>query len=344
MQKGLVTVVIPVYNAEKYLDRCISSIVNQTYRNLEILLIDDSSPDNCPKICDDWALKDTRICVIHKKNEGAGFARNTAIDISKGEYICFIDSDDYIHPNTIEETYSLAEKEGSDVVIFGLNSVNKDGDITNTFVPHATPGTYTDKEVVENFLPEYIAPDPNGDGSRKFYMSSCVSLYSLKMINDNKWRYVSERDIISEDVYSLLVLFSFANKVSILPKAYYYYCENTISFSRKYESDRYPKIKYFYTECVKLSQKLGYNENIIHRLSEPYLSYTVGTLKQESVSPKSSKEKKHIIKSIIDDDILQKVLKNNKKDKVSLSRKILFFFIRNKLYNLCYLLLRIKCR
>ena len=98
-----VSVVVPVYNVEKYLDRCINSIINQTYHNLEIILVDDGSPDNCPQMCDEWAQKDERIRVVHKKNAGLGIARNTGIDHATGDYICFFDSDDYVEQNIIIE-------------------------------------------------------------------------------------------------------------------------------------------------------------------------------------------------------------------------------------------------
>lgn len=98
----LISVIVPVYNVEKYLDRCVESIVDQTYKNLEIILVDDGSPDNCPQICDEWAAKDSRIRVIHKQNGGLSDARNAGMAIATGEYIAFVDSDDWIHNQYIE--------------------------------------------------------------------------------------------------------------------------------------------------------------------------------------------------------------------------------------------------
>ena len=107
--KPLISVIVPIYNVEKYLDTCISSIVNQTYKNLEIILVDDGSPDNCPQMCDSWAERDARIKVIHIKNGGAGNARNTGLRESSGEWISYIDSDDYIDYHMFEYLLSLTD-------------------------------------------------------------------------------------------------------------------------------------------------------------------------------------------------------------------------------------------
>lgn len=103
----LISVIVPVYGVESYLDRCIRSITEQTYQNLEILLVDDGSPDRSGAICDRWAQRDSRIRVFHRENAGAGAARNTALDAAAGELIAFVDSDDYLHPNLYTHLYSL---------------------------------------------------------------------------------------------------------------------------------------------------------------------------------------------------------------------------------------------
>ena len=103
----LISVIIPIYQVEKYIKTCIDSIIHQTYFNLEIILVDDGSLDNCGTICDNYLSQDSRIKVIHKKNGGLSDARNVAIDIANGEYITFIDSDDFVSPNHINTLYSL---------------------------------------------------------------------------------------------------------------------------------------------------------------------------------------------------------------------------------------------
>lgn len=121
----LISVIVPVYKAEAYLDKCIFSIANQTYNNLEIILVDDGSPDNCPIMCDAWAEKDHRIKVIHQKNAGGGAARNTALDVAQGNLIAFVDSDDYIAPDMYTHLFSLLEQ-GADIAECGHINVTDD--------------------------------------------------------------------------------------------------------------------------------------------------------------------------------------------------------------------------
>ena len=114
MEEPLISVIVPVYKVESYLDKCISSIANQTYTNMEIILVDDGSPDNCPAMCDAWAERDSRIRVIHQKNQGGGAARNAGLDFASGSLIAFVDSDDYIAPDMYAHLYELL-KSGADI-------------------------------------------------------------------------------------------------------------------------------------------------------------------------------------------------------------------------------------
>lgn len=123
----LISVIVPVYNVEQYLDRCIQSIVEQTYTNLEIILVEDGSPDQCPEICDAWEKKDYRVKVIHKKNGGLSDARNAGIKFSSGDYIGFVDSDDWIAPEMYEKLISVIKRDQSDIAACGVEIVWEDG-------------------------------------------------------------------------------------------------------------------------------------------------------------------------------------------------------------------------
>ena len=110
MDKVLISIIIPVYNVEQYLDRCVQSVIHQTLKNIEILLVDDGSPDRCPELCDGYALQDRRIKVIHKKNGGLASARNTGLRVASGEFIFFLDSDDWLDLDGLELLYRTAIK------------------------------------------------------------------------------------------------------------------------------------------------------------------------------------------------------------------------------------------
>lgn len=124
-KRKLLSVVVPVFKVEAYLDRCISSIVSQSYRNLEIILVDDGSPDNSPAICDAWAERDRRVRVIHQKNAGSAAARNRALDLVQGQYVAFVDSDDYIATDMFEYLIGLLE-DGADIAECAFQTVHDD--------------------------------------------------------------------------------------------------------------------------------------------------------------------------------------------------------------------------
>lgn len=132
----LISVIVPVYKVEKYLDRCVTSIVNQTYRNIEIILVDDGSPDNCPAMCDDWATKDSRIRVIHKENGGLSDARNAGMAVATGELMGFVDSDDWISPDMYQQLYYNMKKNDSDISACGVEMVWEDGTPSRLLTKH----------------------------------------------------------------------------------------------------------------------------------------------------------------------------------------------------------------
>lgn len=122
----LISVIVPVYKVEAYLDRCVQSILDQTYKNLEIILVDDGSPDKCPQMCDEWAKQDSRIRVIHKENGGGAQARNAGLGMVSGEYVAFVDSDDYLFPGMYEELLQVMKQTNSDIAECGYYLVESD--------------------------------------------------------------------------------------------------------------------------------------------------------------------------------------------------------------------------
>ena len=131
----LISVIVPVYNVEKYLSKCVESILAQTYKDLEIILVDDGSPDNCGAMCDEYAKRDSRVRVIHKENGGVSSARNLGIDAAHGEYICFVDSDDWIETDYFEEAVPLLEKKRPKCLLNNYVTDDGAGKITCKFLP-----------------------------------------------------------------------------------------------------------------------------------------------------------------------------------------------------------------
>lgn len=338
MENTLVTVVVPVYHVETYLDRCVESIVSQTYRNLEIILVDDGSPDRCPQMCDEWAKKDSRIRVIHKENQGLGMARNTGIRHAKGKYICFFDSDDYAAPHAIEEACAWAQRECADIVLYGMNRVDASGCVMEKEPPKGRAKVYEGEEVQEILLPNVM----NQSGlCQDIPMSAWSALFSMELIRRANWCFVSEREIISEDIYSLLALYAQVQKAVVLQKALYFYCENESSLSRTYRPDRYEKNRLFYVACLKRCKACGYSDEVFRSCAEPFLRNTIGAMKQEAACHDRKTAVRHL-REIMDDPLLRQVLDNKRNEKTNPKKRMLFWTIRNRLYLLCYILLTAK--
>lgn len=156
-QKGLLSVIVPVYKVEAYLRRCIDSIRNQTYKPLQIILVDDGSPDGCGKICDDYTRLDDRIIAVHQENEGLSGARNNGLLFAKGEYIAFVDSDDWLHPEMYERLIALIEKHDLDMARCSV--IGSDGTKEEAILPHKKGlgnQLITGSDVFELYFTEFL--------------------------------------------------------------------------------------------------------------------------------------------------------------------------------------------
>ena len=249
MTKPRISIIIPVYNVEKYLDRCINSLRNQTFKDIEIILVDDSSTDNSPEICDRLAMEDNRIKVIHKPNEGAGKARNAALKVATGEYIGFVDSDDYVEPCMYETLLNVAEKYNSDLVISGVNFVDgnmfsSEGErITKKYFENDTHFE-TPKQLKELKM-GIVGALPDEQDDSKYGMSIWKNLFRHSIIKENNLTFSSEREMLSEDAMFMIDYISCINKATGIAEAFYNYCRNGESISKSYKKDRFEKAVVF---------------------------------------------------------------------------------------------------
>lgn len=209
--ENLVSVIVPVYKVEKYIYRCIESIINQTYIKLEVILVDDGSPDKCGEICDYYAKKDDRVKVIHKENGGLSDARNKGIDYASGEYIIFIDADDFIHPRMIEILFETIETEKSDVAVCDFLKVYDNEDITFRNIGEYSKNLYTNIEALENFY----------NSSKIQMLVAWNKLYKIDLFSNI--RYPNGK--IHEDEFTTYKVLYLANKIVYVDEKLYYYLQ-----------------------------------------------------------------------------------------------------------------------
>lgn len=201
----LISVIIPIYKVEKYLDECIKSVVDQTYKNIEIILVDDGSPDVCPEMCEEWAKKDSRIKVIHKKNGGLSDARNAGLDIASGEYIAFVDSDDWVLPNMYEKLLEVIKREQADICACNIKSCYSDHEV----VWGCDEYTIGDSEQILDML----------YSNTKYPVSALNKLYHRKCWK--KLRFPVGK--ICEDAFTTYKLVHEAKKIVQITEAFYCY-------------------------------------------------------------------------------------------------------------------------
>lgn len=250
-----VSIIIPVYKTEKYLERCLHSLLNQTLSEIEIILVDDESPDNCPLLCDSAAKKDSRIKVIHKKNAGAGYARNAGLEIASGEYIGFVDSDDYVDLRMYENLYNAAEKYSADFVLSGVcfvdgNMFAKDGErIEKNYFDEDT--IFESEDDIKKLLLGVVGALPEEPDDSRYGMSVWKNLFRRDIIEKNALKFLSEREIMTEDALFMMDFIPCIKKAVGVKGAYYNYCRNEDSISKAYKEDRLEKSIVFLNEVEK---------------------------------------------------------------------------------------------
>ena len=246
-----VSVIVPVYNTEEYLEQCIGSITSQTLKEIEIIIVDDGSNEECAILCDSLAKTDERIRVIHKQNAGPGFARNTGIEAASGEYIGFVDSDDYIKPDMYDVLYNAALKTNADLVVSGIsfvggNTFGKSGEYEEKHYFHKE--TIFEKEDTKNLLLGVVGALPHEPDDSRYGVSTCKNLFKRSVIVDKEIEFLSERKVMSEDAIFMIDFIKQIDKAVGIPGAFYCYRRNDASFSKSYRSDRFSMVQSFISE------------------------------------------------------------------------------------------------
>ena len=202
-EKPLLSIIVPVYNVERYLPKCIDSILAQTFTDFELILVEDGSPDNCPALCDAAAAKDARIRVIHQKNGGLSAARNAGLDAARGEWIGFVDSDDYIAPEMYEVLYQAVQSTGADLALCDYAEVDETGALCPPMHISLAEQVFTGRELLKNATDSMIQPAWN-------------KLYRRAVFAQGK---------LNEDLFLIPEVCLQIQKAVVVPKALYYYVQ-----------------------------------------------------------------------------------------------------------------------
>lgn len=303
-----VSVIIPVYKVEQYITQCIDSVIKQTYSNLEIILVDDGSPDKCGSICDNYSKVDNRIKVIHKQNQGLGLARNTGLAAATGKYVVFVDSDDWLEKDHIGNIVTAIENSGADIVVHGFQYRVEDR------IPQKCPpfkiGIFT------NIIDEVLLPMMSakiGDKEKNILpVGSWCKLYRKEIIANNKLYFINEKQCISEDVLFNIDYLRCCKKACIIDECGYNYRMNPNSISNAYDDKRTPRMFRFFEDVDQIFNsdiRLNTSEAKQH-LERCYIAKSRVGLRLICNSTLPLKQKIIEIYKILNHPTLQRALRN----------------------------------
>lgn len=244
-----ISIIVPVYKVEHELDRCVKSLLGQTYKNIEIILVDDGSPDCCPKMCDEFARQDNRVKVVHKRNGGLSDARNAGLKVASGEYVLYVDSDDYIDIDSCERFMEARNNENVDIIVGNAVMKKKDG---NELINHSEIQegiTYTSKEFVEQAIK-----------ANQWYAPAWLNMYRKDFLLENDLFF--EKGIYFEDVQMLPRVFLAANTIRCMNGTFYHYIvrDNSIMTSGKKDTARVRDSISIYEQWFSLFKKINDTE------------------------------------------------------------------------------------
>ena len=271
----LISVIVPVYKVEKYLNRCVESIVNQTYKNLEIILVDDGSPDNCPQMCNEWAKKDERIKVIHQSNQGVSVARNAGIDIAKGSLLCFVDSDDYVDVMYVEMLSYPVTKGETDLTLCNWWREKKNERIL---------GQKIDVKCLNgNLQDDFMFYD-------SLMRSACGKIFITRTIKENKLYFIPKHKFCEDSIF-VLNYCKYVDRIKFLGQPLYTYYDADDSATKIVSKEMFENYL-FYLKCFS-----EFKDTKCLRQGNMMLnSYVIGGIAQFGILNENDKYKDFLLK------------------------------------------------
>lgn len=328
-----VSIIVPVYNVEKYLDACVQSLLNQTLKDIEIILVNDASPDDSSSICRKYESIDSRVRVFDKSiNEGLGLTRNAGLELAKGQYVAFCDSDDYVDTHIYEEMSNHMDQHNLDVCYCNY-ALDNDGTINYKSGSPIDEMYFLGKDKVRQYVLEMIGPKPEYPSDVKYMISSCMAMYSRKVLIDNNVRFQNERKVLSEDTLFNLEFLSYSTNVGYLPNQYYYYRYTPSSLSRTYN---HKKAQTFITLINEVETQLKkfytHEEYAIH--FQRFVFYIFRLLIKYEAIKNINSNRKLYVKQWLEADLLHDTLTNYPYWKLKPSKSFFFFCMKNKMVSL----------
>ena len=237
-----VSVIVPVYQAAAYLDRCVTSLLGQTLTDLEIILVDDGSTDGSGRLCDDFARREPRVRTVHQENGGVCAARNAGIRMAGGAYVGFVDADDYVLPEMYQQLYAAAAAYDADLVLSGIRHMNgilfDDAGCEEIKYQFPALTVFEGKEPLEELLLGSIGALPGEPEDSRYGYSACKNLYRRTLLGPGGAQFPQGRTAVLEDLLFLIDLIPRCSRAVGVPGAYYCYCRNGSSVSKSFYGQR----------------------------------------------------------------------------------------------------------
>ena len=344
----LVSIIIPVYNVEKFLRRCLDSICNQTYKNIEIIIVNDGSPDNSQMIIDEYANKDNRIISIIQENGGLSEARNSGMGVAKGKYLMFVDSDDYIENNCVYLLVDNAYRTQADIIIANKKILNINGKYSYGI-------DFENKVLSKNEL-ETTSLKYDYFLGRGYGVSACAKLYNNNFIKTIGLKFEKNNEIFAEDRLFNLKCYTYDPKISLINEAVYIYCINNTSITQTYKPflpERYLALLENFHNHITTLNKLEEYRDLLDFTSFNAISVTCANTYRYSEEQYLEMKKEikylmqsYIVRQMIDDFTKGRYLSEINSNSWGHFARIYALMLKNNLINLATImqLLRFKLR
>lgn len=302
-----ISVIVPVYRVEKFLPQCIESVLNQTFTDFELILVDDGSPDRCPAICDEAAERDARVRVIHQANAGLSAARNAGIEAAHGAWLSFVDSDDYIAPHFCEKLYQTAQRTNADCVMCSVQNVDESGKPIDSALMRVADEVKTGREVLRKIGRDDVTP----------YLTAWNKLYRRKLFNT--LRYPAGRQ--NEDVFVFAELFCQVQRAVCVAEPLYFYRKRIGSIMNSVVTLRNLDEMWAYVNCFEHLQQDD-EESTLKETEKRVFAKLTGVYYRVTEEDRHSNKMKQAKKAQW--NIAMRLMKQGQLDLRSLARTLLF--------------------